>query len=128
MMRPTEPGYTPRALSRGAMRRLQQHEWRGNVRELYSVLARTLIMSVTPDVGREEIDQEILQIRRTRPDVFSPTREKGFMLKKRLEQIEKAFIETALEEADGVQREAAKLLDDNPSTLNQRIKRLGISP
>ena len=79
-------------------------------------------------MSREEIDQEILRISRTRTDVFSRTREKGFILSKRLDQIEKALIEAALEETSGVQREAAELLGDKYSTLNQRIKRLEISP
>lgn len=125
----TEPNYNPRVLSSGALRRLRQHDWRGNVRELHAVLSRALIMSATAEVSRQEIDEEILQIeRKLKSDVLSRTREAGFVLCKRLEQIERAFIKDVLEEAEGVQTKAAKLLGDKPSTLNQRIKRLGIAP
>ena len=100
-----------------------------NVRELHEVLSRALIMSATADVSRQEIDEEILQIeRKPRSDVFSRTRESGFALSKRLERIERAFIEDALEETDGVQKKAAKLLGVNESTLSPKIKRLGITP
>jgi transcriptional regulator with GAF, ATPase, and Fis domain len=125
----TEPNYKSRALSTGALRRLGQYDWRGNVRELHAVLSRALIMSATAEVTRQEVDEEILQIeRKPRSDVFSRTREAGFAMSKRLEQIERAFIEDALEETGRVQKKAADLLGLQYTTLNQRIKRLGITP
>ena len=60
-------------------------------------------MSATAEVSRQQIDEEILQIeRKPKSDVFSRTREAGFVLRNRLQQIEKAFIQDTLEETEGV--------------------------
>ena len=62
-------------------------------------------MSATTEVSRQAIDEEILQIeRKPRSDVFSRTREAGLALRNRLEQIERAFIEDTLEEAEEAQK------------------------
>lgn len=124
----TEPGYKARSVAASAMKRLQQYDWPGNVRELNAVLTRAAIMANGFAIERADIDRAIPGITgQAKLDVFAREREPGFTLSGRLERIEKALIEDALDEAGGVQRKAADLLGDNPQTLNKRIHRLGLA-
>ena len=119
--------FEPRKLSDGALRHLRKYEWPGNVRELRSILWRAVFNSAKPELSAADIDREIVTLRAQTPiDIFSRMREPGFKLDERLDLIQKFYIEGALNETGGNQREAAKLLRINYQTLYKRIHRLGI--
>lgn len=110
--------------------RLTAYDWPGNVRELENVIERAII---TARGGRIDLDRAL-------PPAASPPLETlastagvsiGRVLTVReLEELERANIVCALERAGwrvaGGQG-AAALLGMNPSTLNSRIKALGIT-
>ncbi len=84
-------------------------------------------MSSDPELNTMDIDREILDLNQeTKSDIFSKTRESGFKLDDRLRQIQKDFIVRALDEVNGNQTQAAKLLGINYQTLNKRVANLGI--
>ena len=47
-------------------------------------------------------------------------------MKEMVQDYQKRLILEALEQTDGVQKDAARLLDVKPTTLNEMIKRYGI--
>jgi PAS domain S-box-containing protein len=119
-------------LSEGIKKRLKAYAWPGNVRELQNVIERAVITSrdgtINLDRALPELPSEIVGEAASAVDgVMQPT---GRILPIReLQQLERENILRALESSgwrvagrDG----AASMLGINPSTLNSRIRALGI--
>jgi formate hydrogenlyase transcriptional activator len=108
-------GKTISSVSPRAMENLQRHSWPGNVRELANVIERAVIH--TPG--------EILHV----VDRFEPMEQQAANAAKTLEEVEREYIITVLENT-GWRIEgpygAAKILGLNPSTLRTRMLKLGI--
>jgi transcriptional regulator with PAS, ATPase and Fis domain len=118
----TEPGYKPRTLTAAAMRRLREHPWPGNIRELYNVLVQAAVMSDENEIARRDIEASLAQMpagSATGP--FSRHRGEHFNLKQRLREIEAVFIADALEDADNNQTRAAKLLGITQQALSKKL-------
>jgi sigma-54 dependent transcriptional regulator, flagellar regulatory protein len=119
-----------------AIARLAAHAWPGNVRELRNVIerARVLFGGETLDAGR--IDQllgvtpltNVMSIAQARPDaavVVMPaeTGRTPINLKELLETMELERIQMALDMADGVISEAARLLTLKRTTLIEKMRK-----
>ncbi|MHC5109257.1 MAG: sigma-54-dependent Fis family transcriptional regulator [Planctomycetota bacterium] len=107
-------------------RRLQQSDWPGNVRELQNVIERAVI---TACEGRLNLDRALPSPPRRTATTTSQFTETTVRTSREMEDLDRANLLRALELAnwkiagsDG----AAALLDIKPSTLNYRIKSLGI--
>ncbi len=110
-------GRPPCVLTDGAMKRLKDYSWPGNVRELENIIERSIILC-----GGRSIDQEHIQVeagqqedteRKIRP----------------MSDVEKGHIIEALKAANGKVSGgggAAELLGLKPTTLESRMKKLGI--
>jgi PAS domain S-box-containing protein len=128
-------------VSRATMQRLMEYPWPGNIRELENVLERAVILA---SEGALEIGPDLLPLSvpvptpQPQPDpglvppkhllaVPQPTAD---MPQPSLEAVERNYILTVLQQTSWVitgPRGAAKLLDLNPSTLRNRMKKLGIT-
>jgi PAS domain S-box-containing protein len=119
-------------LSDACKRRLKAYPWPGNVRELQNVIERAVI---TSREGRLNLDRALPDVRGETvwegPAAEQATQEvsKRILPIRELQQLERKNILRALESTawrvagkDG----AAELLGMNPSTLNSRIRALGI--
>jgi PAS domain S-box-containing protein len=128
-------------IGRETMRRLQQYSWPGNVRELENVLERAVILMSGSmlDIGEDVLpppaviaalaaglepdsEQDRLTSAALRHDAAAPPAS--------LEVVERSHIHAVLEQANWVitgPRGAAKILGLNPSTLRNRIKKLGLA-
>ncbi|MEN6525238.1 MAG: sigma-54 dependent transcriptional regulator [Candidatus Polarisedimenticolia bacterium] len=110
------------SLSREAQQALVRYDWPGNVRQLRNVVERALLLATEDEIGPEILAQEIVK---------GPSRGAGLPLpsgvtyQAAVEEYERSLIRSALDEASGVQRRAAELLGMKPTTLNERMKRLG---
>jgi len=113
----------PRALSR-----LEEYDWPGNIRELRNVLARAAILAQQPCITEGDLAEHL----RTRallpcarelaaPSGPTPTWSQG-SLRARLESLERAEMEHALESTDGNQRRAAELLGVPLRTFERRLR------
>lgn len=124
-------------VSREAMERLQEYPWPGNVRELENVLERAVILATGPML---EIASGVLPARLpAEPSApasvrdhlsTSSIRDVADQSAASLEVVERSHITSVLEQSNWVitgPRGAAKLLGVNPSTLRNRIKKLGIA-
>jgi two-component system NtrC family response regulator len=97
-----EPKPTP-----GFMKALQQHSWKGNIRELKNIIERSVIL------GDNELDVSILP-----PDFNIDDNDNGMDLS----CIEKKHIKKVLTYCNGNKTLAAKILGIGLTTLYQKIK------
>lgn len=112
----------PPFYSQKALKSLLDYEWRGNVRELENVVERALIQCRNKSFYINQFDvQTQIEQKNARPGNFNRPRP--------LDDVIKHHIEQTLEITDGKvhgEKGAAVLLDVNPSTLKNRMNRLGI--
>jgi len=110
-----------------ALELLMAYEWPGNVRELENVIERAVVLSTGPRIGEELIPEQVRRSPQLASSSFVVPPE-GLSFKDVTSDFEKRIIESALEEAGGVQKRAAELLRIKPTTLNEMIKRHDIRP
>ena len=113
-------------LSDEALEVLVQYDWPGNVRELENAIERAVVLAppegrIEADLIREYTESSTLP----RPVSAHPTLG-TLSMKEMVQEYQKRLIVDALEQAGGVQKDAASLLDVKPTTLNEMIKRHGI--
>ncbi|MGH9711907.1 MAG: sigma-54-dependent transcriptional regulator [Candidatus Acidiferrales bacterium] len=129
----------PRNFTHAAMKLLMDYEWPGNVRELENVVERAVVLSTQEamdgDLLPENVrSREIVRGVRLQLAEFLPPLpgESGGRsapapsLFEILEEVERRIIVDMLERTNWNQTEAAERFQIPLSTLNQKIKRLGI--
>jgi DNA-binding NtrC family response regulator len=137
-----ENAMPPRRLTSNAVRMLLEYDWPGNVRELENVIERAVVLSsgewLDVDLLPETIrSKEIVKgVRLQLADVMTPLPgEPGApaagpaaspSLFQIMEEVERRIILDMLERTNWNQTEAAERFLIPLSTLNQKIKRLGI--
>jgi transcriptional regulator with PAS, ATPase and Fis domain len=102
---------------------MARYRWPGNVRELINCIERAVIVSQDAFIDVSDLPEYLFERK------GSPQDPEGFIpenLDRELERIERGFILRALEEAQGVQAKAAKMLGIQERSLWHRIKKLGI--
>src|SRR5881296_3127592 len=120
-----ENGKVVRAITPEALALLINHSWPGNVRELENVIERAVVLASSPVIGLELLP-ETLQGDRPRP-LPGPLQVDGTTsFYETMERLEREIIVGTLKSVNGVQRKAAARLGLNPTTLNEKIKRLKI--
>ncbi|MBP7147704.1 MAG: sigma-54-dependent Fis family transcriptional regulator [Acidobacteria bacterium] len=107
-----------------AMHALVRYDWPGNVRQLRNVVERAVLLAPGSEIGTELIPEDI-RMGRVLPATGRPL-PAGLTFSDAIEEYERALIRWALDEAGGVQRRAAERLGMKPTTLNERMKRLGM--
>jgi Response regulator containing CheY-like receiver, AAA-type ATPase, and DNA-binding domains len=118
-------GLSPKSFTDEALDRLQEYEWRGNVRELYNVVERLLILVdgeeidgsdveqfVQPGGGRDGATQELIAAH----DDFTEARD----------QFEKRFIQRKLHEHDWNVSQTAETIGIQRSHLYNKLNKYGI--
>ena len=135
-----ENGKPPRGFTHGAMKLLMDYDWPGNVRELENVVERAVVLSTheAMDVDllpesvrtREIVKGVRLQLAEFLPPLPGEIGARGMApapsLFEILEEVERRIIVDMLERTNWNQTEAAERFQIPLSTLNQKIKRLGI--
>jgi transcriptional regulator with PAS, ATPase and Fis domain len=112
----TECGREPMHLSRGALSKLQQHAWPGNIRELRNVLERVLMGAKAPQIEPFDLDFAASPAGQGEEELTNMT----------LKELERHHIIRVLNEEGGHVDRAAKRLDIPRSTLYQKLKNLRI--
>src|SRR5579863_174943 len=133
-----ENGKPPRGFTHGAMKLLMDYDWPGNVRELENVVERAVVLSTHETMDTDLLPETVrtreivkgvrLQLAEFLPPL--PGEAGGFgsspSLFQILEEVERRIIVDMLERTNWNQTEAAERFQVPLSTLNQKIKRLGI--
>ena len=140
----------PRQFTPAAMRLMMDYDWPGNVRELENVVERAVVLStqectdtdlLPESVQSKEIVKGVrLQLSAFLPQFAGLPGEAGSAAKagmarisapslfEIMEEVERRIILDMLERTNWNQTEAAERFQVPLSTLNQKIKRLGIEP
>src|SRR5207247_2448086 len=120
-----ENGKVVRAITPEALALLINHSWPGNVRELENVIERAVVLASSPVIGLELLP-ETLQGDRPRP-LPGPIQMDGHMsFYGAMDRLEREITLGTPKGVNGVQRKAAARPGLNPTTMNEKIKRLKI--
>lgn len=111
-------------LTQDALKLLIEWDWPGNVRELENAIERAVVLA--PEGGPISPEYLPFELRRTGKASFTVDPE-GSSLKDLVLEFEKNLILTALKKCDWNQKKAAGMLRVNPTTLNEKLKRLDIA-
>lgn len=124
-----------------ALARLMQHDWPGNVRELRNVVERAGVLYGGEILGAQDVDLllanaspslEIVDVRAAvqplslLPVSFAPSKDRPIDLRQEIEAIECDRITMALELADGIVTDAARLLTLKRTTLIEKMRKYGV--
>jgi DNA-binding NtrC family response regulator len=125
-----------------AMKLLMEYNWPGNIRELENVVERAVVLSTRPEIDMDLLPEtilsrgllgdarlqlsELLNSLAKERNQSSSAGQAGPSLFDIMEQIERRVIVDMLEQTGWNQTEAAERFQVPLSTLNQKIKRLGI--
>ncbi len=116
----------PCVLEQGALRVLMEYDWPGNVRELENAIERAVVLAPqSGQISEELFPREILESSSVNVGKLR-VGENGASLKDLVLEFEKGLITSALRKSDWNQKKAAELLRVNPTTLNEKLKRLNI--
>jgi DNA-binding NtrC family response regulator len=130
----------PRGFTHAAMKLLMDYEWPGNVRELENVVERAVVLSTQESVDADLLPENVrtreivrgvrLQLAEFLPPLPGESGARATApapsLFEILEEVERRIIVDMLERTNWNQTEAAERFQIPLSTLNQKIKRLGI--
>jgi len=127
-----------RHFTTGAMKLLIDYDWPGNVRELENVVERAVVLSNQESIDGDLLPETVrsreivrgvrLQLSEFMPALSGDPAAKGSSpsLFEILEEVERRIIIDMLERTNWNQTEASERFQIPLSTLNQKIKRLGI--
>ena len=118
-----ENGKDIRRVDPEVVERLLSYPWPGNVRELENVIERGVVLARGEQFGTELLPKELTQHVAV-PSAAPILDDVPFY--DAVSRYERRLIESALKRTGGVQKQAAELLGLKPTTLNEKIKRLGI--
>jgi two-component system response regulator HydG len=125
--RKDDPHYKDRTLTPDALKQLRKHNWPGNLRELQNVITQAAVFSVSSDIKAADIDSAIASFKYSAEElVFSRTRGNDFRLPDRLAEIERVFIDDAMNESGGTQTAAAELLGISQQALSRKLGKLEV--
>jgi DNA-binding NtrC family response regulator len=105
-------------ISKDFLDHLQQHEWKGNIRELKNIIERAVILAEKPMLTVEDLPSElqVTGLRMTGPiSAFD------------LASVEKLHIQRVLNHTRGNKTEAARLLNIGLTTLYRKIEEYKLS-
>jgi transcriptional regulator with PAS, ATPase and Fis domain len=129
-----------RGITDETRRRLQAHDWPGNVRELKNSIERAMILEDEPLLRPAYLPFAISEARgltafeRSSPPDGGQTLPNGRSLPRlyipeggtSLEDVERSMVELAMQNANGNQTHAARLLDISRDALRYKLKKFGL--
>ncbi len=114
-------GKDVQGFSREALKRLMQHPFPGNVRELQNLIERAVILCEGPLITAEDLHLESP----SSPDLTVRLRQ--LPLQEAVETLEKWRIREALKQAGGIKTRAAELLGISERVLRYKMEKYGLT-
>jgi len=126
----SQMGKRVRTISAEALRLLEEHPWRGNVRELQNAIERAVALEQTEAILPESLPEAVRGVGRAdlrdEPTAEFPDLGEGFDLEARGEEFYRHYIALALERAGGVQVKAAELLGMSFRSFRYYVKKYNL--
>jgi DNA-binding NtrC family response regulator len=113
-------GRPPARVPPEVIARLQDHAWPGNVRELEHVIERALILGHGEEIRAVELPAA------PAPEPRACDLPAGSSLPEAMVAYERALVVQALQQAGGVQAQAARALGISRSNMHYRMRKLGL--
>jgi DNA-binding NtrC family response regulator len=125
LVRTFSPRGQPVSLTSGALGRLTEHAWPGNMRELRNVVLRALLLRTGPTIDVRELcfDSKPSPREASSTSGFTP----GLTLEQMLRQREREIVESALRHFNNNRERVARELGVARSTLFKRLKDWGLT-
>lgn len=111
----------PRRMDASAIKRLEEHTWPGNIRELANVIGRSVIFSDNPILTGDDIQIDPLPAARASATSL-PEFGAGFSLESYLSDTRRALIQRALEQSGNNKSQAARLLGISPQAIHKHLR------
>ncbi len=121
-----ELGLSPRQISKDALGLLENHYWHGNVRELENTIERALALSTDNHLSAEDLPRHIRSVG-GRPEATISLPEDGIDLDNYLDEIRRELMKQALDRCDGVQTQAAEVLNVSFRSFRYYAKKLELT-
>ncbi len=103
-------GKEVRAVSPEALAVLERYHWPGNIRELENVIERAMVLGAGDVLGVDSLPESVRRGRPARGQESIELPEEGIDLDSTLDDLERRYLQRALERTGGVQTKAAELL------------------
>ena len=107
------------SMSEDFLQRLQQHDWKGNIRELKNVMERAVILADNNQLAIENLPVEMQS--------YQAFGNNNLLSAFDLASVEKLHIQRVLNHTKGNKTESAKLLNIGLTTLYRKIEEYGIA-
>jgi len=119
----------PLRLSTTAVDRLMAYSFPGNIRELRNLLERAHILAQGPEIEEVPIAAELTSDSGVRPDIASwiDALPKNLDIREVLTEVERSLLQRALDRANGVQAEAARMLNLSRSDFGYKVAKYSLS-
>jgi two-component system response regulator AtoC len=123
----TANSLAPMKIGHDALQALKRYPWPGNVRELENVIQRLVLMTDHEEIGIDDLSPDILEAagRPTRSRERIP--ESGFRLDEQVDNYERSLVQAALEQAQGVKVQAARLLGVDANRMKYLCRKHGLN-
>lgn len=114
-----------RRISASALKLLINYPWKGNIRELENLIERVFLMTDKEEISASDIPLEFSDYP-SDDNVLQKLSQNGINLETIVEDIEKKYLLEALQLANGVKTDAAKLLNLSFRSFRHRLQKYGI--
>jgi len=115
-------------IAEGAMRRLLDYNWPGNIRELENVIERCVVLGHSEELTEECLPSQFASANIPVEGGLHQIPETGLDLDAYLGSIEKDILLKALDKTGGVRKRAAELLGITFRSIRYRLAKFGIEP
>ncbi len=115
-------------VTEGALRRLLDYHWPGNIRELENVIERCVVLGYSEELTEECLPPQLQGQGAAPAGEIAEIPESGFDLEDYLGEIEQRVLLKALERTSGVRKRAAELLGISFRSIRYRLAKFGIDP
>jgi len=99
-----------RGVTPEAMAVLERHHWPGNIRELENAIERAIVLGSSEMVGLDSLPESVRRERPAKEPEAVELPEEGVDLEATLDELERRYLQLALDRTRGVQTKAAELL------------------
>ena len=121
-----ELGLDHKPVSKRALELLQSYHWPGNVRQLENTVERALTLGTGKELTSDDLPPQVRNKSNRPPQAISLPRE-GMELEPYLDEIRRDLMRQALERTDGVQTQAAEILNISFRSFRYYAKKLELT-